>query len=206
MEVDLINNCHILLKKSNIIIIIDFIKVKVVVFMKRVAFLASVLTVVILLCFNCLASPIKLTESVCSRYENHSGISITGLTNGLCCSASSVVKNVVSAGGSTNMVSRSYAYSVQIQIERSKKKVWSSPVQTGYTNDPWVYAAGSNYPSAVNITSNLRTNAKSYHFTSVWDGANQLGSHGYVSSGNSFDYTVYADDAKGSPIIEIKNK
>ena len=52
----------------------------------------------------------------------------------------------------------------------------------------------------------IRTKAKSYHFTSVWDGANQLGCHGYVSPSTCFDYTVYADDAKGSPIIEIKNK
>ena len=140
------------------------------------------------------------------KIEYYSGISFTGLSNGLHCSASSVVKNVVSAGGSTNSVGRAYAYSVQIQHEKSAKTIWSSPVQTGRTNDPWVYASGSNYPSAVNITSNLRTKAKSYHFTSVWDGANQLGCHGYVSPSTCFDYTVYADDAKGSPIIEIKNK
>ena len=119
-----------------------------------------------------------------------------------------MVTNVISSGGTTNSgVKRFYAYSVQIQMDKSGKTIWSSPVQTGIGNDPWVYAAGSNYPSAVEIISNLRRNAKSYHFTSVWDGFNQLGSHGYVSPSKTYNFTARASDTKaGSPIIEIKNK
>lgn len=159
--------------------------------------------------FSSSAAPFALIRTVKSSYENHSGISLTGITTGFKCSARSELISVTGNGGSSNVFPVSYACSVQIEYTNSRgRRDMTSPSQTGKVGgDPWIQGVSTKATVAKSIISNITTKAQSYHFTSAWDGIVQLGSHGYLNPSTTVKKTVNIEDvSQSAPIIEVHSK